>query len=244
MSERQSDLLVERDHDLLTLTLNRPDQANALNESMVETMLETLSNAGDIRLCVIKGAGNNFCGGFDLSHIESESDGDLLRRFLRIETLLQTIHHAPFATLALAHRNIVGAGADLMAACWKRVVTQDAKIRMPGWHFQLALGTRRLAAIVGNDHARDILVDTRTVLAHEAQDIGLVTTIAATEEWEKIVADTLARTKSLPLQSLNSLLAITRTDTNTADIASIVQTAGQPGLKERILAYRSKARKS
>jgi enoyl-CoA hydratase/carnithine racemase len=55
-----------------------------------------------VRSCTIQGEGRNFCAGFDLSDIAELSDGDLLHRFLRIETLLQSVHHAPFPVMPLA----------------------------------------------------------------------------------------------------------------------------------------------
>src|SRR5210317_1376758 len=106
-------LKIERDEALLQLTLNRPDSANALNTELTEALIAAVTQAQDIRLCVIRGQGRHFCAGFDLSDLESLSDGDLLWRFLRIETMLQLVYHAPFATVALAHGQVVGAGADL-----------------------------------------------------------------------------------------------------------------------------------
>jgi len=134
------DLKVERNGDTLTLTLNRPDSANALSPDLVEALLAEITTATDIRLCVIKAEGRNFCAGFDLSDIDGLSDGDLLLRFTRIETLLQAVHHAPFPVIALAQGHVIGAGADLFAACWQRIAAPNAKFRFPGWQFELALG--------------------------------------------------------------------------------------------------------
>ena len=94
--------MAEREGDTLALTLNRPHKANGLDEGLTEALLAAVTAHADARLCVIRGNGKHFCAGFDLADIESLGDGDLLWRFLRIETLLQAIHHAPFATLALA----------------------------------------------------------------------------------------------------------------------------------------------
>lgn len=131
-------LKIERKHALLELTLNRPGSANALNPELTEAVIEAITQARDIRLCVIRGAGRHFCAGFDLAGLEDSSDGDLLWRLLRIETLLQAVHHAPFAVLALGQGQIVGAGADLFTACWRRAAAADARFRMPGWNFELA----------------------------------------------------------------------------------------------------------
>lgn len=235
-----TDLKVDRHADLLTLTLNRPESSNALKPSLVEAMIDVLSQEQDIRLCVLNAEGKNFCAGFDLSDIEDLSDGDLLLRFIRIEHLLQKIHHAPYPVMALAQGHAIGAGADLFAACWQRVAAPNARFRMPGWQFELALGTRRLTRLVGQDAARDMLIDSKTIDAKQALDTGLATEISVSEEWKSVIDISLQRTLALPKNALRQMLKLTATDTRSEDMASIANTAGIPGLKQRILDYREK----
>ncbi|MEM7562709.1 MAG: enoyl-CoA hydratase/isomerase family protein [Pseudomonadota bacterium] len=234
------ELLIEQKSGLLSLTLNRPDSANALSPELTEALIDAITQARDVRLCTFRGEGRHFCAGFDLSDIESLSDGDLLWRFLRIETLLQAIHHAPFPTLAFAQGQVVGAGADLFAACWQRFAAPDFKIRMPGWNFELALGTRRLTNLIGCDKARDLLIDTRILDADRALQWGLVTDIVDPEAWPSRQAEIFQRADTLTTEAVQQMFRITRQDTRTEDIADIVHSAGRPGLKERIMAYRKK----
>ncbi len=237
------DLKVERNGNALTLTLNRPDSANALSPDLVEALLAEITTATDIRLCVIKAEGRNFCAGFDLSDIDGLSDGDLLLRFTRIETLLQAVHHAPFPVIALAQGHVIGAGADLFAACWQRIAAPNAKFRFPGWQFELALGTRRLTRLVGTDNARDLLIDTKTILADEALQIGLATQVAESALWDDIIEVVEQRSSSLPLNALHSMMALTTVDTRLEDMAAVVANAGVPGLKQRILDYKERLKR-
>ena len=71
--------------DVTRLTLNRPDKANALDAEIVEALLGGIETAcaGGTRLLVLAGAGRHFCAGFDLSDLDTISDGDLLHRFCR-----------------------------------------------------------------------------------------------------------------------------------------------------------------
>ena len=234
-------LRVEQQGEVLSLTLNRPDSANALSPALVEALIDALSAAQDVRLCVLRGEGRHFCAGFDLSDLEELSDGDLLWRFLRIETLLQSVHHAPFAMMALAQGQVVGAGADLFAACWRRVAAPNAKFRMPGWNFELALGTRRLTRLIGQDAARDLLIDTKIASAQNALDFGLASDMAEAEAWPALVEASYQRASVLPPRALRDMLELTTADTRNEDTAAIVATAGRPGLKDRIAAYREKA---
>jgi enoyl-CoA hydratase len=107
-------LLIHRVGAVTELVLNRPDKANALNARLVEALLDAISHAAttDAKLLLLRGEGRHFCAGFDFSDLDHQSDGDLLHRFVRIEQLLQALHHAPLTTLALCHGSAFGAGAD------------------------------------------------------------------------------------------------------------------------------------
>ncbi len=243
MSVAAKDLPVSIDcsDGALSITLNRPESVNALSPDMVEAIIDGLSNVDGVRSCVIRGIGKHFCAGFDLSDIESLSDGDLLWRFLRIEKMLQMVHHAPFPIMALAHGAVIGAGADLFAACWQRVAAPGSRFRMPGWNFELALGTRRLTRLIGADAARDMLIDTSQVDAQRACEVGLVTEITEIEAWAACVDTFRQRALTLSPAAVQAMLELTVVDSRTEDLAAIVETAGRPGLKERIIAYRISA---
>lgn len=152
-------LIRKHEGHVTRLTLNRPEKANALSRPLVDALLDAIDQAcaDGTRLLILDGAGAHFCAGFDFTGFDQASDGDLALRFIRIEMLLQALHHAPYQTLALAHGRIVGAGADLVASCGMRIAAPNAEFRMPGLRFGVALGTRRFALRVGADKAREIL---------------------------------------------------------------------------------------
>src|SRR5688572_33135990 len=158
------ELGVERRGTTLFLTLDRPGKMNALSATLVEALLAAVNGAyaDGTRLLVLRGNGKNFSAGFDMGGYESQSEGDLLLRFVRIEQLLQAVRHAPFDTLVLAHGKNFGAGVDLVCACARRVASPEATFRMPGLKFGLVLGTRLFAQRVGAERARQVLQVSQT----------------------------------------------------------------------------------
>jgi len=233
------ELLASRSDGVLEIVLNRPDQSNALSPLIVEAILDAISGADRIQMAVIRGEGRNFCAGFDLSDLARLTDADLLWRFVRIELMLQAVHHAPFPIVAFAHGHVVGAGADLFAACTHRVADRSARFRMPGWNFELGLGTQRLTNVVGTDAARDLLIGTRSFEIDEAHDLGLVNEIVETADWSEVKVRWLERSSTLSRRAVADLLAVTMDDTRAHDLATVVRTAARAGLKARIEAYRS-----
>src|SRR5690606_32673848 len=152
-------LTIDREPGRWTFTLNRPEKRNALSQALVEALIEGVesAHAQDVPLLVFRGAGKNFSAGFDFTGYEDQSEGDLVLRMVRIETLLQLVSGSPALTVGLAHGKNFGAGVDLFATCKLRYCTPDASFRMPGLKFGLVLGTRRFRHIVGPDHALSIL---------------------------------------------------------------------------------------
>ena len=241
MPSYDPDLICTREDDVLLLTLNRGSKANSLTPTLVEDLITALDQPDHVRMAVIRGEGKHFCAGFDLSDISELSDGDLLWRFVRIELLLQKIYHSPFPIVALGHGQIVGAGADLFVACWHRVAAPCAELKMPGWNFELALGTGRLAALIGQDAARDMLIDTRSISAEQAREIGLASDLIEKEGWEDLVTTLAARARALPTEGTTNMLALTGSKNAELDLAALVRSAARPGLKSRIDKYRNLA---
>lgn len=223
------------------VVLDRPDKRNAMSADLVEALLNAIDNAAHdgTRLLTLRGEGRNFSAGFDFSGFEEQSEGDLVRRFVRIEQLLQRLAHAPFDTAAYAHGRNFGAGVDLFAVCNRRWATPQASFRMPGLGFGLVLGSRRLAEIVGADWAREVLHDGVTFDAEAGRRHGFVTDIIADDDLEARLAR-LAE-PDLTSDAAARLFRVVRRDTRDADMAELVASAAAPGLKDRMRAYREAA---
>ncbi len=217
---------------VITLTLNRPEMGNALGPALVEALIAEVGAAcrpGETHTLVLRGAGKHFCTGLDLSDLDGLSDGDLLLRLVRIETLLAMLWHAPIRTMAVAHGRTWGAGADLFAACEQRVAVAGASFRFPGAQFGIVLGTRRLSERVGTDVARALVVDGGTLDAAQALACGLASLPAEPPMLASpVVEASLAAAVRLA----------TRADLRDADMAALVRSAAVPGLQARVSAYR------
>lgn len=222
------------------LTLNRPKKANALNDEMVAALGDILLavQRDGTRLLILDATGKHFCAGFDLGDLDDCSDGDLLLRFVRIETVLQTLYHLPFPTLSLAKGRAMGAGSDLFAACSQRIAAPGTQFRMPGLAFGILLGTRRLAARIGTDAARIIQNETRSFDATEAHTLGFVSDVIEEADWPAAEGAAEAAANTLTPDATAALFRATVFNSRTEDMADLVASAARPGLRQRIQAYR------
>ena len=243
------------------IELHRPSRGNALSAVMVESILENLAEcvaATDVHTVSIVGAGRHFCTGFDLEDLDQSSDGDLLQRLVRIETLLDAVWRAPLRTIAIAQGHAIGAGADLWVACDHRVLAPETTIRFPGAGFGIVLGTRRLSVRVGAERALDWVSTGRVVPASLALESGLASAIASesaplsTPQDTKPAASSIERWRSAALPAPVAVDRMTYAALKTAardaqgfptadaDLAALVRSASRPGLKHRLIAYRDR----
>lgn len=247
-------LIAKRDGAVLHLQLNRPDQGNALSPPLVERLTDAVAAAcadAELRLLVLSGAGRHFCTGFDLSNLDHETDDSLLARFTRIELLLQAVHGAPFATLALAHGRTMGAGADLFAACGERWIVGDANFAFPGAGFGLVLGTTRLAGRVGARQAAAWIESGASIDSATARASGLATRQVEAAALDGELASLHARVTRLDSTTQRAIHAAVQAAErprgsagDAEDLARLVRSAARPGLRDRIAAYRAAQRKA
>jgi len=223
-----------------SVTLNRPDKANALAAPLVAALQDAINTAkaDGTTVFTLQGNGTNFCGGFDLSLLDGETDETLIPRLLDLERMLQSIYYAPFATIALIHGGAFGAGFDLATACDYRLATADARFRMPGWRMGLALGTRRTAQRVGAERAFVFLRDALVINAEQALEQQFITEIADAATWQRRVTEIAATNARLPAKAYAQLKAMLQTNTGEADLrdlhASLIATPLKPRMQHYV----------
>ncbi|OCZ85251.1 enoyl-CoA hydratase [Achromobacter xylosoxidans] len=232
-------LRVERRGPAQVLTLTRPGKMNALSAELVEALIAAVdaAPAQGAEVIVLRGEGRNFSAGFDFGDWEAQSEGDLLLRFVRIETLLQRVAASPCLTVGLAHGRNFGAGVDLFGACKWRVAAPDAAFRMPGLKFGLVLGTRRFAALVGAERARAILEQASVFDAGQAHRDGFVSHLAAPDSWPDLERQAAQAAGALTGAARAQLYAALSAEQPDIDLARLVRSAAEPGLKARVAAY-------
>jgi len=199
-----------------TVTLDRPQQANALSAELVEALHGVLDEAELARplALVLRGNARHFAAGFDLSGLSTETDASLAHRFLRIGLLLERLGAAPYLTIAVAEGAAVGAGADLVLACDARLVAPGVELRFPGSAFGVVLGVARRALLADYD--------------------GLVT--GTPDELDDLLSEWVGWGDGRVL-----LLADRPAVDADAELAALARSVAVPGLRDRIAAYAAPA---
>jgi enoyl-CoA hydratase/carnithine racemase len=189
---------VERDGDVVTLTLNDPDRRNAMSEAMGEAFaarVRELARDASLRTVILTGAGRAFCAGGDLEMIQRRADeGSALpgeaRRGIRdamrsFYELFLSVRDLPCPTLACINGAALGAGLCVALACDVRIADARAKL---GLNFT-ALGLHpgmgaswTLPRLLGPARAAELLYSSRLLSGEEAARIGLVSHALPSQE--------------------------------------------------------------
>lgn len=225
-------LRLERPADgVVVLTLDNPDQRNAMSDAMTASWVEAvdaLAADRSVRAVVVTGAGSAFCSGGNTSWIASEPDAtvDQLRtRMVAFYRAWLSIRRLEVPTIAAVNGPAIGAGLCLALACDLRYAAAGARLGAPfvrlGMHAGMA-GTYLLPNVVGEAHARDLLLTGRVVDADEALRLGLVSRVIEPESFlDEVLATAEGIAATAPIASRLTKLALA--DGGHADFESCLQ---------------------
>src|SRR3954454_3120354 len=168
------------------VVLGNPDPRNAMTEDMTRawaTAIDELAADREVRVVVVTGSGTAFCSGGDPRWIAGEPDApvDRLRtRMIAFYRAWLAIRRLEVPTIAAVNGAAIGAGLCLALACDLRYAAAGAKLGAPfvklGMHPGMA-ATYLLPNVVGEAHARGLLLTGRVVDADEALRLGLVSRV-------------------------------------------------------------------
>lgn len=193
------------DGGVARIVLSRPEKRNALTPDMLDTMLSSLSDAGErgARVCILAGRGQAFCSGGDINLMMEALDGDVHSAFQdltgRLYACVLALIRSPMVVVASIRGHVSGAGLGLALACDIRIASRSARFR--GAYTSIGMSpntgiTYLLPRVVGPSLAADILLTGRVLDAEEALGAGLVTRLCEDDDLEDLT-DRLAADISL-----------------------------------------------
>ncbi len=204
MSESAIDphLRVDRPGEgVVLLTLDNPAQRNAMSPPMTQAWEQTIGELREdasVRCVVVTGADRAFCSGGDPRWIAGEPDAPvhaLRTRMLGFYRAWLSVRDLEVPTIAAINGAAVGAGLCLALACDLRYAAASARMSVPfvklGMHAGMG-ATYTLPHVVGEAHARDLLLTGRMVGAEEAFRMGLVSGVTPDEQFLGSVLETAA----------------------------------------------------
>lgn len=193
----ESLVLYSKQEGIATITLNRPEKMNAINDEMQRLLAEAVVEAGlddEVRVLITTGAGRAFCGGTDVSALSRPAEeSDAARRTWAPARRLPEsplpewrFVRIPKPTIAAINGPAVGMGAEWVIQCDFRIASEEARI---GWVFarrglvpDTGAGPYLLPLVVGMSNALELMYSGEIIGAQEALRIGLVSKMVPAEQ--------------------------------------------------------------
>jgi enoyl-CoA hydratase len=182
-------LLLDVREGVATVTVNRPDKLNALNDRTVAELDEAFAALGSdpaVKGVILTGAGEKaFVAGADIGELAEQSPVAGQDRSLRGQKVLDRIERLGKPVVAAINGFALGGGCELALACHVRVAAEGARLGTPEVKLGIMCGyggTQRLPRLVGRGRALEMLLTGEMVDAQEALRIGLVNRVVPKEK--------------------------------------------------------------
>ena len=190
-----SEIIVETENSIATITLNRPEKRNALNDALINSLKNALSEANkneNLRAVVIKGAGKDFCSGADLSALQKIAESDVLENLWDAENLMELfamIRKIKIPVIAAVKGRALAGGCGLATACDIVLAAESARFGYPEVKigFVPAMVMAILRRNLSEKRSFELITQGFEFSAEEAEKFGLINHVYSDETFDEDV---------------------------------------------------------
>lgn len=185
-----------------TITLNRPEKKNAINNTLVtelSNLLDKLKEDSKTKILIVQGAGDTFCSGADLGHLKELKDYSYDENFIDSKTLAELffkMYEFPKLTIAKVNGAAIAGGCGLASVCDFIFATENSTFGYPEVKigFVAAIVSAFLIRQIGERRARELLLTGKIVSAHDAFSYGLINKVLLNDEIDSYIEHFVNRT--------------------------------------------------
>ena len=172
-----------------TITVNRPDKLNALDDETIAELgeaVDLVERRDDVGGVIVTGAGPKaFVAGADIAELARQGPLDGRERALRGQRVFTRLERSGKPVIAAVNGFALGGGCELAMACHIRIASENAKLGLPEVKLGIGPGyggTQRLPRLVGRGRALQLILTGEMIDAAEAYRIGLVNKVVPLAE--------------------------------------------------------------
>jgi enoyl-CoA hydratase len=203
-------ILLDIDGAVATLTVNRPDKMNAVNNATVEEIsaaLDQIVKNQDLRVMILTGAGEKaFVAGADIGEVKNRNALTGRAETRRRQEVYTRIENLEIPSIAAINGFALGTGLELAMVCSIRIASEKARLGQPEVKLGIlpgAGGTQRLTKLVGMGRAMELILTGDPIKPDQALAMGLVNRVVAPDQLmaeTRKLADTIAARPKLAIQ--------------------------------------------
>lgn len=183
-------ILIAKEHNIASITINRPEKLNALNKATIQELhhaFSALEQNQDTRAIILTGSGQKaFVAGADIAEFAGFSVEEGIQLSAQgQDTLFNFVENLRVPVIAAINGFALGGGLELAMACHIRVASDNAKMGLPEVSLGVIPGyggTQRLPQLIGKGRAMEMILTAGMVTAEEAYRTGLVNHVVSADE--------------------------------------------------------------
>lgn len=192
-------LIVEDDAPIALITLNRPEQRNALSVPLMEELTHELerqaARQGEVRAIVLRANGPAFSAGHDLKELIDRTQAEEQHIFDVCTRMMETVQRIPQPVIAAVQGIATAAGCQLVATCDLAIAADTARFATPGVRIGLFCSTPMVAVsrAIGRKRALEMLLTGTPIDAATAAEWGLINRAVPHDELDHAARDLATR---------------------------------------------------
>ncbi len=196
-------IILEIDNSIATIFFNRPKALNALNNALfdeLDTALDQVMDNSDVRVLILTGSGDKaFVAGADISELTKMTPLQAKYFSRKGQKVFSKIEDLPIPAIAAVNGFALGGGSEAALACDFIYASEKAVFGLPEINLGLIPGfggTQRLARLLGNNRAKEMVFTGKNITADKALEYGMVNQICAPESLMEEVLKTAKKIAS------------------------------------------------
>lgn len=247
-------LLVEIENNVATVTINRSEKLNALNNETLNELYEvflSIEHNPEVRAVILTGSGEKaFVAGADISELNKLSPLAAKDFAEKGQKIFSFIEHLSKPVIAAVNGFALGGGCELSLACHIRLASENAKFGQPEINLGLIPGyggTQRLTRLINFSKALEYILTADFIDAQAALQIGLVNHVyslnelmAKAKELAEEIASKPAQAIRLALKAMQSVKELPQSQGESYEASLFALTTGTEDFKEGTSAFLQK----
>lgn len=244
-------LRIETQGDIATLTFDRPEKRNAMNDALVEEMGAFFSSPPKgVNAAILQGSGGHFCAGLDLSEHQHRSGEETVYHSRNWHRVMDLIEFSGLPVVAVLTGSVIGGGLEIATAAHVRIAEPSVRFQLPEGRRGIFVGggaTVRVGRILGPDRMRELMLTGRSYGADDGLNLGLAHYsveqgggFALASELARKIADNAPFSNYLMIQAIGRIADMSRQDGLFTESLAAAMAQHTDGAKEGLSAFLEK----
>ena len=242
---------VDVNGDIATLTFDRPEKRNAMNDALIDELDEFFSAPPDgVNAVILRGEGGHFCSGLDLAEHEHREPVEGVYHSRNWHRVSELIEYGGLPVVSVLTGAVIGGGLEIATSSHVRIAEPSVRFQLPEGRRGIFVGggaTVRVGRILGADRMREMMLTGRSYGAEEGLSLGLCHYSVAegeglplAEKLARKIADNAPFSNYLMIQAISRITEMSRTDGMFAESLAAAMSQTSDGAKEGLRAFLEK----